>query len=325
MITLNKNILQFRFPKVERLAGCNISFERTLRIPDDNQSYPLPPGMDTFPLEHVDDYPNLPATYQKRGGVFLPMYQSEAMWISFDGNYPCAVKIAAGKINAVSGEQWSEGLNHSKQDYIVSSDQPWLDGFNVSDGMIRQFVAMPLGQGYTAEEQLTSEAEFGGLQIAVYPMKAELYQKLRDSRSLPYQQIRNLVFECRDAPMGLAPGGLMKQEIEKDEYGADAWDIENGTRCFIHIVNSEQYQHITGALPPHQPMTAQDYDFEDLPWFDYYSEGPSVEGSDTLKGLKSVGTKMIEDSGDQLDHNQSFSPNKITTLRKRRKVREGSF
>ena len=33
--------------------------------------------------------------------------------------------------------------------------------------MIRQFVAMPLGAGYTAEEQITGEAEHGGLQIVV--------------------------------------------------------------------------------------------------------------------------------------------------------------
>ncbi len=32
--------------------------------------------------------------------------------------------------------------------------------------MIRQFVAMPLGEGYTAEEQLTGEAQHGGLPTA---------------------------------------------------------------------------------------------------------------------------------------------------------------
>ena len=57
------------------------------------------------------------------------------------------------------------------QDYMVVPGQPWLDGFCVEKGLIRQFVAMPLGEGYTPEEQLTGEAEHGGLQIAVYPMK----------------------------------------------------------------------------------------------------------------------------------------------------------
>ena len=44
-------------------------------------------------------------------------------------------------------------------------------------GVIRQFVAMPLGAGYTAEEQITGKAEHGGLQIVVYPMKREVFER----------------------------------------------------------------------------------------------------------------------------------------------------
>lgn len=91
----------------------------------------------------------------------LPIYQAEAIWISFESNfddtrraaYPFAVKIAAGKICAVSGEEWSEGLRSGEpQNYVVLPDQPWLDGFAVERDVIRQFVAMPLGSGYSAEE-----------------------------------------------------------------------------------------------------------------------------------------------------------------------------
>ncbi len=124
----------------------------------------------------MDDFADkLPDTWQTHGGVFIPMYQSEALWISFSGGYPCAVKIAAGKINAVSGKSWSNDLSDKPQDYAVIPDLPWLDGFNVSEDFIRQFVAMPLGEGYTAEEQVTGKAEHGGLQITVYPMKHDVY------------------------------------------------------------------------------------------------------------------------------------------------------
>ena len=113
------------------------------------------------------------------------MYQSEALWIAFrhggswNEDYPCAVKIAAGKINAVTGEPWSATLNRHPQDYLVAPKQPWLDGFSVEKGTIRQFVATPLGEGFTAEEQLTVGAEWGGLQLLVYPMRAEAYERLR--------------------------------------------------------------------------------------------------------------------------------------------------
>ena len=41
-----------------------------------------------------------------------------------------------------------------------------LDGYCVGKGISRQFVAMPLGEGYTAKEQLSGAAEHGGLQSA---------------------------------------------------------------------------------------------------------------------------------------------------------------
>ena len=46
-----------------------------------------------------------------------------------------------------------------------------LTGINAGKGCIRQFVAMPLGKGYTIEEQVTGEANFGGMQIRVVPAK----------------------------------------------------------------------------------------------------------------------------------------------------------
>jgi hypothetical protein len=44
----------------------------------------------------------------------MPMYQSEALWINFSSKYlhkhrteyPFAVKMATGKINAVTGDEW---------------------------------------------------------------------------------------------------------------------------------------------------------------------------------------------------------------------------
>ena len=64
---------------------------------------------------------------------------------------------------------------------MVSPEQPWLDGYAIEKGVIRQFVAMPLGEGYTAEEQLTGEAEWGGLQIAVVPLRAEVWRARRET------------------------------------------------------------------------------------------------------------------------------------------------
>jgi len=57
----------------------------------------------------------LPRETVLRGGVIMPMHQAEAMWVNFDArwdsSYPCAVKVAAGKVCAVSGEPWSDQLD----------------------------------------------------------------------------------------------------------------------------------------------------------------------------------------------------------------------
>jgi hypothetical protein len=147
------------------LPSCVITFMRTLRIPDDGRDYPLPPGLGSFPLRHVDDFSeNATPLMLERGGVMMPMYQAEALWLNFRGHYPTALKIATGKIDAVSGESWRPGIHRAPQDYLTIPKQPWLDGFCVSKGVIRQFVAMPLGSGYSAEEQLTGAANVGGIQ-----------------------------------------------------------------------------------------------------------------------------------------------------------------
>ncbi|HEY6461102.1 MAG TPA: hypothetical protein VIY73_13150, partial [Polyangiaceae bacterium] len=114
-----------------------ISFLRTLRIPDDGKTYPLPPGLGRFPVRRVDDYAErVPVEWRERGGVFLPMYQREAMWISFAGQYwkPRAVKVGVGKVCAITGERWSESLGTHPQDYVVTPPQPWLDGIAVKKG-----------------------------------------------------------------------------------------------------------------------------------------------------------------------------------------------
>ena len=56
MIELKNDTLKFSFPEVHPEARLEIDFQRTLRIPDDGDTYPLPPGLGRFPLRHVDDH-----------------------------------------------------------------------------------------------------------------------------------------------------------------------------------------------------------------------------------------------------------------------------
>ena len=288
MIILEDDRLEFRFPEVHEDACCSIEFQRTLRIPDDDNDYPLPPGLGQFPLQHLDDHAaRLPDEWRRRGGVITPMHQAEALWINFHSSYPFAAKVATGKVCAITGDAWMDHLNSDPQDYAILPEQPWLDGYCVEKGIIRQFVAMPLGEGYTVEEQLTGGAQHGGVQILVYPMKAERYEALI---AHPPDLVRAPGPQFDTGPgMGLAPGGRMRQHIEQDPHGLDSWDQRHGSRCFVSIVNTAQWMAITGESPPTQPPTAKDYTESGLPWFEYYgSDLTSVAGSEKLKGVASV-------------------------------------
>ncbi len=340
MIELQNDSLVFRFPDVHKDAVLRIGFQRTLRIPDDDKKYPLPPGLGLFPLQHVDDFPNgVPELWTQHGGVMLPMYQSEALWINFSGDYPFAIKVAAGKINAVTGEDWTDGLHRDPQDYMVAPEQPWLDGFCVEKGLIRQFVAMPLGSGYSAEEQLTGKAEHGGLQIVAFPLRRKAYERIRKERGAyirrvgyaPPEEAAMMCLEDEapgDFDMGLGAGGQMEQEIYDDSYGFDDWDLRHSSRCFVHLTNSMVWRAITGGDPPTVPPTSSEYSKAGLPWFDYYSDSKAVEGSEKLATVKSV-AELGKEKGDvPLPENQSVKVEHVIKLRKGLKegqVREGRF
>ena len=337
MIELKHDELSFSFPEVHPDAKLSLNLQRTLRIPDDENDYPLPPGLGAFPLRHVDDFASrLPELWKKHGGVMLPMYQSEALWVNLNGRYPFAVKVATGKINALTGESWADGLHRDPQDYMVTPDQPWLDGYCVEKGTIRQFVAMPLGGGYTVEEQITGEAEHGGLQIVVYPMKAQAYRELYVGEG---QTIFSVALDmdsmalsapAQSAPdMGLAPGGRMKQEIFDDPHDFDVWDTRASARCFVHITNSLAWRAVTGEEPLTTPLTSREYQDAGLPWFDYYGgDREALEGAKKLADLKTV-KETGEEKGEQpLPENEPVEDPVVITLGgegEGRPVREGRF
>jgi hypothetical protein len=347
MVEMRDDRLIFSFPDVHKSATLTVEFQRTLRIPDNGATHALPPGLGRFPLRHVDDgTPKVPAAWTARGGIMLPMYQAEAMWIRFEPGrdplrrvpYPFAVAVAAGTINAVTGQQWTNQLHADPQDYVVAPPQPWLDGFCVTKGVIRQFVAMPLGRGYTAEEQITGEPEYGGVQIMVYPMLAARFEQRfpireRDRHITGFHEGTVGLSLPRGAAspptaMGLGAGGKMKQQIFDDPYGFDDWDPAPRARCFVHIANSEMWRDCTGEAPPTQPPTAAQYTKAGLPWFDYYGETPAVEGSPILRGLKSVFRLGQKKGETPLPENEPVDPERVVVIRKPRssdEVREGTF
>ena len=104
---------------------------------------------------------------------------------------------------------------------MVAPLQGYLDGYCVKQDVVRQFVAMPLGSGYPAEEQATGEAEYDGcLRILVCPMKLEVFErrfsKLTWDEYWGIGAAKKRLCYCR--PMEVAHGSRIWQHLYADPY-----------------------------------------------------------------------------------------------------------
>ena len=292
----------------DAFTGLTIKFQRTTRLPDDGRSYPLPLGVGQLLLRSVDDFPETaPAAWMKKGGVLMPLAQSEALWVWFSSRYRFAVKIGAGKINALSGEPWSSDLRRQPQNYLVAPGTPWGE----NDEVLRCLVAMPLATGFPREEPLVGKADTGGFQFQIVPMCAESYYRDEGAFFLPrtiQQFFTNMIFapmisgelaeihrrhepweldRLAEESMEPAPEATARQEINEDEYEFAEWDQTQTIRCFAHPCDPAVWRQITGTNPPHPPLTAKDYQEAGIPWFDDYRDDgkPLPENSPITPGL----------------------------------------
>jgi hypothetical protein len=107
----------------------------------------------------------------------------------------------------------------------------------------------------------------------------------------------------------------MRQEVYEDVYGIDAWDMTRSSRCFVHILNSKQWEGVTGKYPPTIPPSAKDYTAAGLPWFEYYADNLSaLTGSAKLAEMDSVAAKGVKLGDKPLKENQALQPTKVIQL-----------
>lgn len=299
------------------LGPVTVNFQRTLRIPETGL-HPLPPGLGRFPLRRVADYPDTaPAEWLSRGGVMLPIYQREAMWLSFNASEPAALQVGVGKVCAVSGLPWIEHLVKDPQNYVALPDQPWLDGINAGDGFIRQFVAVPLGSGATVEGQVTGEETHGGVQLRAVGLTEQALAAWRAAQEAVRECCADMMLDGVPLPapaasMGLGAGGRMRQEVYADDRQLADYDESGARRVFVHLCSAAQWTAITGEVPPPTPVDRDAYVEAGLPWFDYYdADARDLTAPAELTKVKSV--------GDVLGHHEKpfvpVDPTKVVTLK----------
>lgn len=290
------------------LGPVRVTFQRTLRIPEAGL-HPLPPGLGAFPLRRVEDYPDTaPAEWLARGGVMLPVYQREAMWLSMHSSEPAALQVGVGKICAISGETWRDELSSDPQNHVALPDQPWLDGINAGDGFIRQFVAVRHGIGATVEGQLTGEEKHGGVQLRAVGVTPDVLRQWQE-RPAPDDLVCCAMGALPD--MGIGAGGRMRQEIYTDGRALSDYDESRSWRVFVHLCSAAQWAAITGEVPPPTPVDRDAYVDAGLPWFDYYdADRDDLAANPKLAGVKSLAAFLGTDEA-----HHPLSPKAVVTLK----------
>jgi hypothetical protein len=251
-----------------------VSFQRTLRIPDDARPHPLPPGLGRLHVLSVEpDAEGVTDSRLKPRNLLVPMYQREALWLGFHGTpwKPNAVKVAIGGVNVLTGEPDDTVLRSAPQDYLVCPNQPWLDGVHAETGMIRQFVAAPLHSVGTITPSMDDRERASGIQITVFEPRPGRFPDTVPDRDTPAASQ-----PCRSAlktqTIGLGAGSRVSNKVFPDPYGRDTWDTRTLGRVEVHIVNSQEFTELTGQCPPPTPVDLATYLGYGLPWFEWYEE-----------------------------------------------------
>ncbi len=267
VIDLTHDQLMFTFPEVHADARLTIEFQRTLRIPDGEREFPLLPGLGRFPLFPVGTLLEQGAApWMDRVEAMLPMYQSEAMWLSFrpsysvahETYYPFAVKIRSGPKDAVSGRAWSSSLHRNPQDYLVLEEQSWLGGYSNGHGLVHQFVAVPFGNHENARSDSATQDNRGRIQIDVLPMTRRAYDLYYPTDSWKKHLAATSTRPATDDELERGSRDeLEPQQLKRNSFRHEDWDREARSTYSIHLANSLQWCAMTGSPPPSPPLSAR--------------------------------------------------------------------
>lgn len=281
---MNVDLIGGRLRFGERLM---VSFHRTLRLPEDSSTYPLPPGLGLLPVlmrsESGAEMPNF----------LIPLYRREALWLGFSAAAwkPSAVKVIAGGINAVSGLPDEGEELDELQNYVVCPDQPWLDGCNIGGGVIRQFVAMPLGQGYGLGAG-TVGGERGGLDIIAFDPLPGRFPNAPPPAPSGLMKLSRVVAD-QPMEMTLGGGGRMRQKIYPDRFGHGVWDVRVVGHAHVQLVDARAWRELTGEAVPPSPIDAASYTAAGLPWFDIYDEAEDTLAPAAPQPPRTIGERDL--------------------------------
>jgi hypothetical protein len=105
--------------------------------------------------------------------------------------------------------------------------------------------------------------------------------------------------------MGLGAGGAINEKILPDPHGVETWDQNNFAEVNVQILNTSQFQQITGHPPPTTSINEETYAENKFPWFPLYGETTQgdVSPSELLAKAKTVAERDAERDQHEADRN----------------------
>ncbi|GAA3709328.1 hypothetical protein [Gordonia hankookensis] len=273
-VTVSHDTLAFSFPDVHADAEMYIEFVRTLRVPDDDTTHPLPPGLGSFDLlsgGHIGSRSR--PTGWHSADVLLPMWQSEAALINFASVYPFLVRIGVDGVNAVTGRSFSADPDFDAEDYFEVPDQSWLAGFRTDASTVRQFVAAPAGS--EARTDRRAGPDDGNVCLEVIPLRGESWEARRidpDHCSAGMVPEVDACGASLTGSMGLSARGSVTRSIAAPVEPSENWHPTARSGAVLRIVNSVAWKELTGREPHHPPLTVDEYRRHRFPWSESYDD-----------------------------------------------------
>lgn len=276
MIEFQDHGMIFRFPHLADNAVAAVVFWRLLRSQDVGAPRekllpwapgPVPLGVGPMRIEPVDRHADmLPEPMLRRGGVLLPMWQSEALSIRFAcyaGSMPFAVTLEAGGVNLVSGAPARAGLHRDPQDYCAFPTLRGIDWVRTGPDTVRQPVPSPIDADLSAEDQLDRSAASGGIRISVTPPTREAFVAWEKNPR------HELLYDDELANIGAKGRSFSVCEMEADGRPLDDYDWARTLSTWVTMLDAVAWFHVAKRLPRRLPPMELTYEYRQ-PWFDHY-------------------------------------------------------
>ncbi len=262
-------------------AGLNkprltIKFQHPPRPPDDAKIYVFSARLEELPLCPASDFPDtLPASWLKQSNFLMSMKPNDPFSIRFTANYPFAVKVAVGNLDAMTGEPSISGLQKEPRNYFVVS------GESIANGITERSFVLPLNAGCVVNEQVFADQKIGRIDLKICPLRAESYfgeevahlipRTLREFFAWfvygPSIKARQAEMERKDQtwrsdPLTDESGAILLGRKFEDEFDPQLieeltdlrevadWDQTPSECCSIYVCNSSVWCQITGTIPP---------------------------------------------------------------------------